>query len=58
MVKMIRGSLVADVHETMVEDYKKVGYVLYEEPKKETKETKVEPKKDDAEVVTPKSKRQ
>lgn len=55
MVKMIRGSLVADVHETMVEDYKKVGYVLYEEPKKETK---VEPKKDDTEVVTPKSKRQ
>lgn len=42
MVKMIRGTLLADVHDSMVEEYKNAGYVLYEEPKKVERTEKVE----------------
>ena len=56
MVKMRRGSLLADVHDSMVEEYKNAGYVLYEAPKKEEKVEKVEEPK--AEEKTPKTKRQ
>ena len=42
MVKMKRGNLIADVHDSMVEEYKNAGYELYEEPKKVEKTEKVE----------------
>ena len=58
-VKMIRGSRIADIFDSpeTIAQAEKDGFVRYEE--KPVRETKAEtPKSEDAEVKTPKSKRQ
>lgn len=59
-VKMIRGSRIADIFDSpeTIAQAEKDGFVKYEEVKP-VRETKAETSKDeDAEVKTPKSKRQ
>ena len=59
-VKMIRGSRIADIFDSpeTIAQAEKDGFVKYEEVKP-VRETKADPSKDeDAEVKTPKSKRQ
>ena len=59
-VKMIRGSRIADIFDSpeTIAQAEKDGFVKYEEVKP-VRETKAEtPKSEDAEVKTPKSKRQ
>ena len=59
-VKMIRGSRIADIFDSpeTIAQAEKDGFVKYEEVKP-VRETKADtPKDEDAEVKTPKSKRQ
>ena len=59
-VKMIRGSRIADIFDSpeTIAQAEKDGFVKYEEVKT-VRETKAEtPKSEDAEVKTPKTKRQ
>ena len=60
-VKMIRGSRIADIFDSpeTIAQAEKDGFVRYEEKSVRQAETKAETSKDeDAEVKTPKSKRQ